>query len=140
MRMLSVLACLALCLALVFPALADQAQGAGQGAQGTGQAAQTQGGSGTIGGIRPVSPEEFANKLEALGEKAYQAASPLTDMAAKLALAAAAVLAFLVVVVGSAVLKRVFGAALAVALGLLLWYCAPYLVAMIKGLAAWLQS
>jgi hypothetical protein len=61
-------------------------------------------------------------------------------VAAKLALAAAAVLAFLVVVVGSAVLKRVFGAALAVALGLLLWYCAPYLVALVKGLAEWLKS
>ncbi len=131
MRILAVLACLALCLALVSPALADQAQGARQAAQG---------GSGTIGGIKPVSPEEFAGKLEALGEKAYRAASPLTDVAAKLALAAAAVLAFLVVVVGSLVLKRVFGAALAVALGLLLWYCAPYLVALVKGLAEWLKS
>ena len=138
MRVLAVLACLALCLALAAPALAGQ--DAGQAAQGAGQAAQTQGGSGTIGGIKPVSPEEFAGKLEALGEKAYQAASPLTDMAAKLALAAAAVLAFLVVVVGSAVLKRVLGAALAVVLGLLLWYCAPYLVALVKGLAEWLKS
>jgi hypothetical protein len=140
MRMLALLTCLALCLALASPAPADQAQGAGQGAQGTGQAAQTQGGSGTIGGIKPVSPEEFAGKLEALGQKVYQGASPLTDMVAVLALAAAAVLAFLVVVVGSAVLKRVLGAALAVVLGLLLWYCAPYLVALVKGLAALLQS
>jgi hypothetical protein len=133
MRVLAVLACLALCLALAAPALAGQDAG-----QGAGQAAQ--GGSGAIGGIKPVSPEEFAGKLEALGRKAYQGMSPLTDAAAMLALAAAAALAFLVVAVGSAVLKRVLGAALAVVLGLLLWYCAPYLVALVKGLAALLQS
>ncbi|MBO8128959.1 MAG: hypothetical protein H0Z39_07140 [Peptococcaceae bacterium] len=82
--------------------------------------------------VRPVSPEQFTGKIQTLGEKIYEVASPITDTMAKLVLAAAGISALLVLVVGTKILGRVLGAVLAVAFGLVLWYGAPYLVGVIK--------
>ncbi|MDH7578259.1 MAG: hypothetical protein QHH75_10685 [Bacillota bacterium] len=138
MRKVFILTLLALLVfALAAPAFADE---------GAGSAAPTQeqvspgGGSGKIGGIEPVSPEQFAGKVQELGEKLYGAASPLADMVAKLSLAAAGLLLVLLIVLGAGILRRVVGAAFAVAVGLALWYGAPYVIGIIKYLAAWLTS
>lgn len=94
-------------------------------------------GSNTVGGIEPVSPGDFSAKLQKLGDKLYSTASPLVDMTAKLSLAGAALLLLLVLILGAGVLQRVVGACFGVALGLLLFYCAPQIVAVIKYIAAW---
>lgn len=130
-----------LAFALAVPAWAEEERGAPAPAQEPpAQEQASPGGSGKIGGIEPVSPEQFAGKVQELGEKLYGAASPLTDTAAKLSLAAAGLLLVLLIVLGAGILRRVVGAAFAVALGLTLWYGAPYIVGLIKYLAAWLMS
>ncbi|KUK40838.1 MAG: hypothetical protein XD69_1108 [Clostridia bacterium 62_21] len=165
MRWLAVLLAVAVCLAALAPALAapeapgnegpgEAGPGQVQGDPGVapgqtqapgadadaGQAGQRPGGQGAVGGVRPVSPEEFTGKIQELGDMAYQAASPLVDMVAKFALAVAGVVLALFLVYGVKVVSRAVGAALAVALGLALWYGAPYLVGMVKWVVAWLQS
>jgi len=112
-------------------AQADRDGGPAPGGQGAGR---------PVAGIRPVSPEEFTEKIEQLGGMAYQAASPLMDMIAKLALALVGVLFVFFLVYGVKVVARGVGAVLAVAVGLGLWYGAPYIVGLVKWVVAWLQS
>lgn len=139
MRKVFILALLALLVfALAAPAFADE--GAGNAAQAPTREQASPGSSGEIGGIKPVSPEQFAGKVQQLGEKLYGAASPVADMVAKLSLAAAGLLLILLIVLGAGILRRVVGAAFAVALGLALWYGAPYIVGVIKYLSNWLMS
>ncbi|MEW6727530.1 MAG: hypothetical protein AB1327_11340 [Bacillota bacterium] len=94
----------------------------------------------TIGGVPVVSPEKFGSKLNELGEIAYRQASPITDMVAKLSIATSGLLLILLLVLGAGILRRVVGAVFAVAVGLGLWYGAPYIVGLIKSVAVWLQS
>ncbi|MGQ9533429.1 MAG: hypothetical protein ACUVTQ_11620 [Desulfotomaculales bacterium] len=114
--------------------LAADEGGAGQAAQEVHQ------GQGGVGGIRPVSPDEFSSKLNRLGDKLYETASPVTDTVAKLTVALAGVCLILFLAFGAKVVSRAVGAVLAVALGLGLWYGAPYIVGMVKWVVAWLQS
>ncbi|MGI9951373.1 hypothetical protein V3F56_03340 [Moorellaceae bacterium AZ2] len=109
-----------------------------QVAQVQGSASSTQSGGGTAG-IEPVSPEQLANKLTHLVDEGVSAASPILDSAAKLILALAGVLLLFFIVSGK-VVSRAIGTIIAVAFGLLLWYAAPYIVAMLKWFTLWLQS
>ncbi|MEW6448850.1 MAG: hypothetical protein AB1426_12355 [Bacillota bacterium] len=135
-------------LALLLTPCAALAAGEGDAAQvqETQQAAQVQEtqqaaqGQGAVGGIKPVSPEEFSGKLNRLGDKLYETAGPVTDTVAKIVIALAGVCLILFLAFGAKVVSRAVGAALAVALGLGLWYGAPYLVGMVKWVVAWLQS
>lgn len=101
------------------------------------QPAQDQG---TVGGVQPVSPEKFAAKLTKFADAIYQAASPVTDAAAKTAVALAGVLLIFFLVTGYKVASRAIGAIVSVVAGLLLWYGAPYFIALIKWVVAWFQS
>lgn len=85
-------------------------------------------------GIRPVSPEEFAGKVNSMVNGMYGAASPVADTLAKLMLAAAGIVALFVLFSGMKLFQKVLGAALCVGFGLLLFYGAPYIVALVKGL------
>lgn len=101
------------------------------------QPAQDQG---AVGGVQPVSPEKFAAKMTKFADAIYQAVSSVTDAAAKTSVAFAGVLLIFFLVTGYKVATRAIGAVVSVVVGLLLWYGAPYFVALIKWLAAWLQS
>lgn len=99
-----------------------------------------EGDSGTVGGIQPVSPEKFGSKVQQLGNTIYDATSPITDVVAKLGIAFSGLILIFVLVLGTRVLVRVVGSIAAVAMGIFLWYGAPYIVGIFKYLAAWLQS
>ncbi|MDK2888054.1 MAG: hypothetical protein PWP72_932 [Thermoanaerobacter sp.] len=86
-------------------------------------------------GIQPVSPDQFAQKVNTMIDGAYKAAGPVTDAVAKIMLAVAGVVALLVLFSGMKLFQRVLGAVLCVGFGLLLFYGAPYVVGLIKGLA-----
>ncbi len=140
---------LALLMALIFisaaflpvPAFASFADLAAQPAVAAANAAvQPAQDQGAVGGVQSVSPEKFAAKLTKLADAIYQAASPVTDAAAKTAVALAGVLLIFFLVTGYKVASRAIGAVVSVVAGLLLWYGAPYFVALVKWLAAWLQS
>ncbi|MQL53612.1 hypothetical protein GFC01_15340 [Desulfofundulus thermobenzoicus] len=118
-----ILLLIALLLAFATPALADDQQ-----------APVTTPATGT-GGIQPVSPEQFAQKVNTMIDGAYKAAGPVTDAVAKIMLAVAGVAALLVLFSGMKLLQRVIGAVLCVGFGLLLFYGAPYVVGLVKGLA-----
>jgi|GEM_PF-2296513 len=140
MRKVFILTLLALLVfALAAPAFADEGT-AGNAATAPAQEQASPGNSGNVGGIEPVSPERFFGKVQQLGEKLYGATSPVADTAAKLSLAAAGLLLILLIVLGAGILRRVVGAAFAVALGLALWYGAPYIVAMVKYFVAWMKA
>lgn len=142
MRLWALVAALIFVFAAVLPGPAVAAVGADVGAQpaaGDGVQQPSQG-QGSVGGIQPVSPERFAGKLTRLAEALYEAATPVTDALAKTVLALAGVVLVFFLVSGFKVASRAIGTIIAVTVGLLLWYGAPYLVAMIKWLAAWLQS
>lgn len=130
-KAVAVVLCLLLALGAALPALAGE-----EAAAPAQEAAQ---GQGETGGVKPISPGEFAEKLQLLGEKLYGAASPVTDVVAKLTLAAAGLL-LVFFLVWRGVVRRAIGAVLAVAAGLVLWYAAPYIVGVVKYLAAWLTS
>lgn len=93
-----------------------------------------------VGGIEPVSPDQFAGKLQDLGDKLYKAVSPVTDTAAKIALAIAGLLLVATLAVAPGLAGRVVGAMFGIALGVCLWYCAPYIVGLLKYFALWIQS
>lgn len=97
-------------------------------------------GAETVGGIDPVSPEQFAGKFTELGDIIYGAASPITDTVAKISLSLAGLLLVVMLIIGPGLIRRVIGAVFSVAVGLCLWYSAPHLVGLIKYLAAWLQA
>jgi hypothetical protein len=86
-------------------------------------------------GIRPVSPEEFADKTNNMINSLYAAAGPVADTVAKIMLALCGIAAFLVLLSGIKLLHRVIGAVLCVGFGLILFYGAPYIVGLVKGLA-----
>ncbi len=86
--------------------------------------------------IEAVSPEEFTGKVSTLINKAYTAASPVTDTVAKLMLAIAGIASLFILFSGMAFFKRIIGAVITIGFGLLLFYGAPYVVGVIKGLAA----
>ncbi|NHM28942.1 hypothetical protein G7K71_18635 [Desulfofundulus sp. TPOSR] len=109
----------AVLLVLAAPALADDQQVPSAGSTG----------------IQPVSPDQFAQKVNTMIDGAYKAAGPVTDAVAKIMLAVAGVAALLVLFSGMKLFQRVLGAVLCVGFGLLLFYGAPYVVGLIKGLA-----
>ncbi|MGQ9824785.1 MAG: hypothetical protein ACUVSK_07285 [Desulfotomaculales bacterium] len=88
-------------------------------------------------GIQPVPPHEFVGKVDKAVDAVYRSAQPLADGLGKVMLAAGGIVALLVLISGLSLLKRVVWAALAVGLGLLLFYNAPLIVAVIKGASAW---
>lgn len=95
---------------------------------------------GTVGGIKPVSPEKFGSKVQQLGDTIYDATSPITDVVAKLGIAFSGLILIFVLVLGTRILVRVVGSVVAVAMGILMWYGAPYIVGIFKYLAVWFQS
>lgn len=94
----------------------------------------------TVSGIEPVSPDRFTGKLKDLGDMLYSAVSPVADTVAKISLATAGILLVAMLVIAPGLARRAVGAIFAVVIGLCLWYCAPYIVGVIKYLALWLQS
>ncbi|MBC7323774.1 MAG: hypothetical protein H5T99_00475 [Moorella sp. (in: Bacteria)] len=88
-------------------------------------------------GITPVAPHEFVGKVDRAVDAVYKTAQPLADGLGKVMLAAGGIVALLVLVSGLKLLWRVVWAALAVGLGLLLFYNAPLIVAAVKGASAW---
>ncbi len=86
-------------------------------------------------GIQPVSPDQFAQKINTMIDGAYKAAGPVTDAVAKIMLAVAGVAALLVLFSGMKLFQRVLGAVLCVGFGLLLFYGAPFIIGLVKGLA-----
>jgi hypothetical protein len=86
-------------------------------------------------GIQPVSPDQFAEKVNKLMDGAYRTAAPITDAVAKIMLAVAGVAALLVLFSGMKLFQRVLGSIMCIGFGLLLFYGAPYVVGLIKGLA-----
>jgi type IV secretory pathway VirB2 component (pilin) len=114
-----ILLLVAMLLVLASPALADDQQAPSAGSTG----------------IQPVSPDQFAQKVNTMIDGAYKAAGPVTDAVAKIMLAVAGVAALLVLFSGMKLFQRVLGAVLCVGFGLLLFYGAPYVVGLIKGLA-----
>lgn len=117
-------------LALLALAAGSQCFAAGDAPGGTAAAADS-----STAGIQPVSPEEFAGRVNSIMDKLYTTASPITDTVAKLMLAAAGVGALLVFFSGMKLFHRVVGAVLCIGFGLLLFYGAPYIVGAVKGLA-----
>jgi len=91
--------------------------------------------SGGTAGIRPVSPEEFTGRVNDMLDKMYVAASPVTNVMAKIMLAVAGITALFVLFSGMKLFQRVVGAVFCIGFGLLLFYGAPYIVGMVKGLA-----
>ncbi|MDQ0287751.1 type IV secretory pathway VirB2 component (pilin) [Desulfofundulus luciae] len=87
------------------------------------------------GGIQPVSPDQFAQKVNTMIDGAYKAAGPVTDAVAKIMLAVAGVAALLVLLSGMKLFQKVVGAVLSIGFGILLFYGAPYIVGLVKGLA-----
>ncbi|MGB9845902.1 MAG: hypothetical protein ACPLRH_00160 [Desulfotomaculales bacterium] len=106
-------------------------------ADSTAQGSQDQG---TVAGIPSVSPEKFAGKLTKFADALYNAASPITDALAKTFIAFAGIVVMFFLLSGYRVVIRAIGTVVTIALGLLLWYGAPYVVALLKWLAVWLQS
>ena len=92
------------------------------------------------GGIQPVSPDQFASKVNKLIDGAYRTASPITDAVAKIMLALAGIAALLVLFSGMKLFQRVLGAIMCIGFGLLLFYGAPYFVGLIKGLIQYATS
>lgn len=88
-------------------------------------------------GIQPVAPHEFVGKVDKAVDAVYKSAQPLADGLGKVMLAAGGIAALLVLVSGLKLLWRVVYAALAVGLGLFLFYNAGLIVAAIKGASAW---
>lgn len=88
-------------------------------------------------GIQPIPPHEFVGKVDKAVDAVYKTAQPLADGLGKVMLAGGGIVALLVLVSGLKLLWRVIWAALAVGLGLLLFYNAPLIVAAIKGASAW---
>lgn len=112
------------------PAIADD-----QSAQTAGQAVQqTNNDQSQADGIKPVSPQEFAHKTNNMINSLYKAAGPVTDTLAKIMFALCGIAAFLVLISGLKLLNRVIGAVLCVGLGLILFYGAPFIVGLVKGL------
>jgi hypothetical protein len=98
-------------------------------------------GSSETGGIEPVSPEQFASKIQGVCDMIYEASSPVVDTIAKIALAVAGLLLIVLLFSGVAgVFKKVLGGAFAVALGLCLFYSAPRIIGLIKYISDWLMS
>lgn len=121
----AVLLSLALLVLFAAPALAE-----GQVAQPVQQTDAAQ-----SGGIRPVSPQEFAQRTTSMLNSLYDAASPVADAVAVGVLIASGICALFVIFSGMKLLHRVVGAVLSVGFGLILYYGAPYIVGLFKGLA-----
>lgn len=96
--------------------------------------------SGTVGGVKQVSPKQFADKLQEAGNKLYELASPFVDMIGKFSFGFAAIMLILILVIGAGILRRIIGAIFVISLGIGLWYFSPWLVEMIKYLAFWFTS
>ncbi|WP_072870877.1 hypothetical protein [Desulfofundulus thermosubterraneus] len=86
-------------------------------------------------GIQPVSPEQFAQKTNSMIDAAYKAAGPVADAVAKIMLAVSGLAALLVLFSGMKLFQKVVGAVLSIGFGILLFYGAPYIVGLVKGLA-----
>ena len=89
----------------------------------------------SYGGIQPVSPEQFTQKVDGMIDRAYRAASPVTDAVAKIMLAVTGVAALLILFTGIKAFYKIFVAVLSIGFGILLFYGAPHIVGLIKGLA-----
>lgn len=117
------------------PVLADNQSVQPAGQTGGQAVQQTTDDQGQADGIKPVSPQEFAHKTNNMINSLYNAAGPVTDTLAKIMLALCGIAAFLVLLSGIKLLHRVIGAVLCVGFGLILFYGAPYIVGLVKGLA-----
>jgi hypothetical protein len=73
--------------------------------------------------------------MDKLIDGAYRTAGPITDATAKIMLALAGIAALLVLFSGMKLFQRVLGSIMCIGFGLLLFYGAPYVVGLIKGLA-----
>jgi len=95
---------------------------------------------GDVAGINPVSVDQIGDRIQEAGDKLYLWGSPVLDMLGKLSFAAAAVLLVLALVLGAGMLQKVIGICFTVALGIGLWYSAPWLVELIKSVSIWFTS
>ncbi|ACX51875.1 hypothetical protein Adeg_0729 [Ammonifex degensii KC4] len=86
-------------------------------------------------GIQPIPPSEAVNRVDTLMGKGYLALGSVVDRLALLVFGAAAVCALAAFFTGWAFFKKVLGMLALVALGLLVFYLAPFLVGVTKGIA-----
>lgn len=100
------------------------------GFTGTALAAET-----SPAGIQPVSPTEFAGKIDSAAKSAYKTAEPVVDTIASLVFSCTGIAAFFVLFAGMALLKRVIASLLTAGFGLLVYYGTPLFVGVIKGIA-----
>ncbi len=92
------------------------------------------------GGIAPVSAAHFIASLQGLGNRLYNSAAPIIDVVAKLAFAAIGIFLIVAIFLGAKALRWILGTALAMALGILIFYGAPWIVEVIKHVAFSLQQ
>lgn len=100
------------------------------GFTGTALAAET-----SPAGIQPVSPTEFAGKIDSAAKSAYKTAEPVVDTIASLVFSCTGIAAFFVLFAGMALLKRVIASLLTAGFGLLVYYGTPLIIGVIKGIA-----
>ncbi|WP_003545330.1 hypothetical protein [Desulfotomaculum nigrificans] len=86
-------------------------------------------------GIQPVSPTEFAGKIDSVAKSAYKTAEPVVDTIASLIFSCTGIAAFFVLFAGMALFKRVIASLLTAGFGLLVYYGTPLIVGLIKGVA-----
>lgn len=91
-------------------------------------------GQGGMAGIRPVSSEEFFGKINTMIGEIYKAASPIIDSVAVIMLAVAGVTASFMLFSGASLLIRILGSVFGIGIGFLLYYNAPYVIGLVKGL------
>lgn len=91
--------------------------------------------AGNPAGIQPVSPTEFAGKIDSAAKSAYKTAEPVVDTIASLVFSCTGIAAFFVLFAGMALLKRVIASLLTAGFGLLVYYGTPLFVGVIKGIA-----
>ncbi|WP_156801948.1 hypothetical protein [Desulfurispora thermophila] len=98
-----------------------------------------QGGSSTAG-IPPVEPGEFGRRINTALSRGYSAATPVVETLAKISLGLGGLTALGAWVFGISLLRRVAASLLGVAIGIAMFYGAPYIVAIVKGLSKWIAG
>lgn len=98
-------------------------------------AVPAQGGEGPTG-IQPIPPSETVSRMDSFMGEGYQALAAVVDGLALLVFGAAAVVALAAFFTGWGFFKKVLGMLALIALGLLVFYLAPFLVGVVKGIAA----
>lgn len=90
----------------------------------------------SVGGIKPVSPEDFAERLEYLVTTVHEKSKPIAAIAGKFGLTIIGLIMIVGFVISKTIMRWAFLAIIAVALGLLIFFNADTL----NGLLIWASS